>query len=113
MWGPTIIGTGTYAKPRGGQVTDRVKPTWQASGILEIGVFAELAEVALAWTVFDTQIQEVPAVSHPRVRFTVRRLMLVILFVAALLTAFEAGRRWERAGRAAPDPFDPVEMATR
>jgi hypothetical protein len=35
--------------------------------------------------------------SHPRVRFTVRRLMLVVLVVAALLTVFEAGRRWERA----------------
>ena len=42
-------------------------------------------------TLFDTQIHEAPAVSHPRVRFTVRRLMLVVLFVAALLTAFEAG----------------------
>jgi hypothetical protein len=39
--------------------------------------------------------------------------MLVVLFVAALLTAFEAGRRWERAGRTVPDPFDPVEMAAR
>ena len=79
------------------QVTDRVKPTWQASGSLETGVFAGPAEVALAWTLFDTEIQEAPAVSHPRVRFTVRRLMLVVLVVAALLTAFEAGRRWERA----------------
>ena len=41
--------------------------------------------------------------SHPRMRFTVRRLMLVVLIVAALLTAFEAGRRWERADRAAAD----------
>jgi uncharacterized membrane protein YidH (DUF202 family) len=41
-------------------------------------------------------------VSHRRVRFTVRRLMLVVLIVAALLTAFEAGRRWERAKRAVP-----------
>ncbi len=40
--------------------------------------------------------------SHLRVRFTVRRLMLVILIVAVLLTAFDAGRRWERAKRAAP-----------
>lgn len=35
----------------------------------------------------------------PRVRFTVRLLMLVVLAVAVLLGAFEAGRRWERAGR--------------
>jgi hypothetical protein len=40
-------------------------------------------------------------VSHPRVRFTVRRLMLAVLIVAVLLTAFEAGRRWERTKRAA------------
>ena len=37
----------------------------------------------------------------PRVRFTLRRLMLVVAIVAALLTAFEAGRRWERSVRAA------------
>jgi hypothetical protein len=39
--------------------------------------------------------------------------MLVVLIVAALLTAFEAGRRWERAeiaGREGVDPFDAVEM---
>jgi uncharacterized membrane protein YidH (DUF202 family) len=30
-------------------------------------------------------------------RMTTRRLMLVVLIVAALLTVFEAGRRWERA----------------
>jgi hypothetical protein len=35
----------------------------------------------------------------PRLRFTVRRLMLVVAIVAALLTAFEAGRRWERVHR--------------
>lgn len=33
----------------------------------------------------------------PRVRFTVRRLMIAVLAVAALLGAFEAGPRWERA----------------
>jgi hypothetical protein len=51
-------------------------------------------------------------VSHPRVQFSVRRLMLVVLIVAALLTAFEVGRRWERAhkaGHAGFDPFDPME----
>jgi hypothetical protein len=54
-------------------------------------------------------------VSHPRVRFTVRRLMLLVLIVAALLAAFEAGRRWERAERAASDyaVFDPLEMESR
>ena len=35
-------------------------------------------------------------------RMTTRRLMLVVLVVAALLTAFEAGRQWERAKRAKP-----------
>lgn len=30
------------------------------------------------------------------VRFTVRWLMIAVLAVAALLGAFEAGRRWER-----------------
>jgi hypothetical protein len=49
-------------------------------------------------------------VSHPRVQFTVRRLMLVVLIVAALLAAFEAGRRWERAEKAGIDPFDSAEM---
>jgi hypothetical protein len=44
---------------------------------------------------------------------TVRRLMLVVLIVAALLAAFEAGRRWERAGHAVFDPFDPLEMESR
>jgi hypothetical protein len=39
--------------------------------------------------------------SHPRVRFTVRRLMLAIAVAAALVAAFEAGRRWGRAERAA------------
>ena len=33
-------------------------------------------------------------------RMTTRRLMLVVLIVAALLTVFEAGRRWERAEKA-------------
>ena len=33
----------------------------------------------------------------PRVRFTLRRLMLVVAIVSALLAAFEAGRRWERS----------------
>jgi uncharacterized membrane protein YidH (DUF202 family) len=33
-------------------------------------------------------------------RMTTRRLMLVVLVVAALLTVFEAGRRWERAEKA-------------
>jgi uncharacterized membrane protein YidH (DUF202 family) len=51
-------------------------------------------------------------VSHARVRFTVRQMMLVVLIVAALLTAFEAGRRWERAERADPSHriFDAMEM---
>jgi hypothetical protein len=31
--------------------------------------------------------------------------MLVVLVVAALLAAFEAGRRWERAKSAADSPF--------
>jgi hypothetical protein len=31
---------------------------------------------------------------------TTRRLMIVVLVVAALLTVFEAGRRWERAEKA-------------
>jgi hypothetical protein len=39
--------------------------------------------------------------------------MLVVLFVAALLTAFEAGRRWGEAERGVLDPFDALEMATR
>jgi len=54
-------------------------------------------------------------VSQIRVQFTVRRLMLVVLIVAALLTAFEAGRRWERAERADPPyaVFDAVEMESR
>lgn len=39
----------------------------------------------------------------PRPRFTVRWLMVAAFVVAALLGAFEAGRRWERElGR---DPF--------
>jgi hypothetical protein len=32
----------------------------------------------------------------PRLRFTVRRMMVAVIFAAALLGAFEAGRRWER-----------------
>jgi hypothetical protein len=32
----------------------------------------------------------------PRVRFSVRRMMVAVIFAAALLGAFEAGRRWER-----------------
>jgi hypothetical protein len=41
--------------------------------------------------------------------------MLVILIVAALLTAFEAGRRWERAEKDAVDyaVFDSLEMESR
>lgn len=31
-----------------------------------------------------------------RAQFTVRRLVLLVVLVAALLGAFEAGRRWER-----------------
>lgn len=33
----------------------------------------------------------------PRARFTVRWLMVVVIAIAALLSAFEAGRRWERS----------------
>jgi hypothetical protein len=57
-----------------------------------------------------------PDMRLPRVRFTLRRLMLVVAIVAALLTAFDAGRRWERAervGHGVFDPFDPVEMESR
>jgi hypothetical protein len=32
---------------------------------------------------------------HPPGRFTVRRMMMAVGFSAALLTAFEAGRRYE------------------
>jgi len=35
-------------------------------------------------------------------RITIRQLMFVIAIVAAILTAFEAGRRWERARRLYP-----------
>ncbi len=34
----------------------------------------------------------------PRVRFTVRRLMVAVAILALTLAAFEAGRRAERAG---------------
>ena len=96
-------------------MSDRVKPFRQAPSILEAVAFAGFAHVAPALTRFDTPIQEAPAVSHPRLRFTVRRLMFVVLIVAALLAAFEAGRRWERAERAASDyaVFDPLEMESR
>ena len=30
------------------------------------------------------------------VRFTVQRMMVAVIFIAALLGTFEAGRRWER-----------------
>jgi hypothetical protein len=32
----------------------------------------------------------------PRLRFTMRRMLVVVAIVAALLASFEAGRRWER-----------------
>jgi hypothetical protein len=32
----------------------------------------------------------------PRVRFSVQRMMVAMIFAAVLLGAFEAGRRWER-----------------
>jgi DMSO/TMAO reductase YedYZ molybdopterin-dependent catalytic subunit len=35
----------------------------------------------------------------PRVRFTVRRMMVAVAILAAILAAFEAGRRWERNHR--------------
>jgi hypothetical protein len=38
--------------------------------------------------------------SNSRARFTVRRLMIVVVVAAVLLAAFEAGRRWGRAERA-------------
>jgi len=88
---------------------------------LAVVLYLEISSFCLVWvghfriTLFDTQIQEAPAVSQIRVQFTVRRLMLVVLIVAALLTAFEAGRRWERAERADPPyaVFDAVEMESR
>lgn len=33
----------------------------------------------------------------PRVRITVRWLMIVVVLAAVVLGAFEAGRRWERS----------------
>jgi hypothetical protein len=39
-------------------------------------------------------LQEHPAMRQPRVRFTVWRMMMAVGFSAALLTAFEAGRRY-------------------
>jgi hypothetical protein len=89
-------------QPRSRLVTDRVKPIWQGSYILGAAALAGSAWVTPAWTLFGTEIQEASTVSHLRVRFTVRRLMLVVLIFAALPSAFEAGRRWERAKRAAP-----------
>ena len=35
----------------------------------------------------------------PHVRFSVRQMMVAIIFAAVLLGAFEAGRRWERVHR--------------
>jgi uncharacterized membrane protein YidH (DUF202 family) len=42
-------------------------------------------------------------------RMTTRRLMLVVLIVAALLTVFEAGRRWERAEKAVTHPIEDLQ----
>src|SRR5262245_37185575 len=42
-----------------------------------------------------------PPMRIPRVRFTVRSLMVAVILFAALLAAFEAGRRWERRRQAA------------
>jgi hypothetical protein len=42
-----------------------------------------------------------------RVRFTVRRLMVVVAILAALLASFEAGRRWERMGSGVTIPATP------
>jgi hypothetical protein len=50
--------------------------------------------------------------SYPRVRFTVRRLMVVVAVVALLLGTFEAGRRWERAMRAVEVPSSPPRVHT-
>jgi hypothetical protein len=44
---------------------------------------------------------------------TTRRLMLVVLVVAALLTAFEAGRRWERAKTAVPQSTAVPSLGTQ
>jgi hypothetical protein len=35
----------------------------------------------------------------PRLQFSVRRMIVAVIFAAALLGAFEAGRRWERSHR--------------
>lgn len=44
-------------------------------------------------------------------RFSVQRLMAGVLLVAALLAAFEAGRRWERpTDRHAPAPQYPPSL---
>jgi len=42
----------------------------------------------------------------PRFRLTVRQAMLIVLLVAALLGAFEAGRQWERGARRSEVPLD-------
>jgi len=42
----------------------------------------------------------------PRFRLTVRQAMLIVLLVAALLGAFEAGRQWERSARRSEVPLD-------
>lgn len=51
----------------------------------------------------------------PRFRLTVRQAMLIVLVVAALLGAFEAGRQWERSGQPGTVPLDlpPLGLSPR